>query len=228
MFYIVFVLLTAIPAWSGVRMMNPTARLKGNISADSLNRIAVVNDRITHVFGDQDAYEVMMDEAIGQVFLKPTTSNGLKPISLSFVTESQCTQDLLLTPSAIDASTLLFRNPSPNKKTDTPHIAHSEPVARNSVLCVMKRWVLDESERHEGEKPSPHPYSGCTTTLIAFKEQDGYTVSRWRVHNDTSTPIVLTTEDFYQKGDHAVAMEHTTLEVNQGTTVYVVGEVHHV
>ena len=92
--------------------MNPDKRLQAKIACDSMNRIAVTNDRITQVFGDNDAYEVQTEENTGQVFLKPTLENGKKPLSITFVTENGLTQDMTLHPEEREATTVILKNTS--------------------------------------------------------------------------------------------------------------------
>ncbi|NBX70249.1 MAG: hypothetical protein EBR01_15020, partial [Proteobacteria bacterium] len=73
--------------------MNPDKRIKAHISNDSMNRIAVANDRITQVFGDSEAYEAQTEESTGQIFLKPTIENANKSLAITLITESGATQD---------------------------------------------------------------------------------------------------------------------------------------
>lgn len=90
--------------------MNPDKRLRAIISADSMNRLAVVNDRITQIFGDQEAYEVQTEETTGQLFLKPTVENGKKPLAITLITENGLTQDMTLEPVERDATTVILKN----------------------------------------------------------------------------------------------------------------------
>jgi len=83
-------------------------RIEASICADSMNRIAVTNDRITQIFGDEGTFESQNDEATGQVFLKPTVENGSKNLSLTLITEQGVTQDLTLKPIAKSARTLVL------------------------------------------------------------------------------------------------------------------------
>jgi hypothetical protein len=76
-----------IDAASQTIATNPDKRLKAIISADSMNRLAVANDRITQIFGDQEAYEVQTEESTGQLFLKPTLENGKKPLAITLITD---------------------------------------------------------------------------------------------------------------------------------------------
>ena len=90
--------------------MNPEKRLKVVISCDSMNRIAVINDRITQIFGDNEAYEVQTEESTGQLFLKPTSENGKKPLSVTLITENGVTQDMVLQPEEREATTVILKN----------------------------------------------------------------------------------------------------------------------
>lgn len=73
---------------SQVIAMDSHKRLEATVAKDYLNRIAVTNDRISQVFGDEEAYVIQVDENSGQVFLKPSDLNGSKPISLTLTTEN--------------------------------------------------------------------------------------------------------------------------------------------
>ncbi len=90
--------------------MNPEKRLKAAISCDSMNRLAVSGDRITQIFGDNDAYEVQTEESTGQLFLKPTSENGKKPLSVTLITENGVTQDMVLQPEEREATTVILKN----------------------------------------------------------------------------------------------------------------------
>ena len=92
--------------------MNPDKRLKAVISCDSMNRLAVANDRIAQIFGDNDAYEVQTEESTGQLFLKPTAENGKKPLSVTLITENGVTQDMTLQPEEREATTVILKNTS--------------------------------------------------------------------------------------------------------------------
>ena len=100
-----------ICAGSQTLAMNPDKRIKAAIACDSMNRIAVANDRITQIFGDNEAYEVLLEENTGQLFLKPTSENGKKPLSVTLITENGLIQDMSLQPEEREATTLILKNP---------------------------------------------------------------------------------------------------------------------
>lgn len=92
-------------------ILKPGERIKVPISSDSMNRLVVYGDRITQVFGDSESYELQADENTGQIFLKPTSQNGNKPLAISVITESGVTQDLTLDPKEGDARTITLKAP---------------------------------------------------------------------------------------------------------------------
>lgn len=100
--------------------MHPDKRLKAVIACDAMNRLMVANDRITQLFGDNEAYEVQSEENTGQVFLKPTAENGKKPLSVTLITENGLTQDLSLQPVEREATTIILKGQSNFAMGDTP------------------------------------------------------------------------------------------------------------
>lgn len=98
--------------------VNSDKRLKAVISMDSMNRLAVANDRITNIYGDHDAYEVQTEESTGQLFLKPTLENGKKPLAITLITESGLTQDMTLEPAERDAATVILKNTAASSSID--------------------------------------------------------------------------------------------------------------
>jgi len=100
-------------------VMNTDKRLKAVISCDSMNRLAVANDRITQIFGDNDTYEVQTEESTGQLFLKPSAENGKKPLSVTLITENGATQDMVLQPEEREATTVILKNGGAGTGTET-------------------------------------------------------------------------------------------------------------
>ena len=109
---------------SEVLKLSSNKRIEASICADSMNRLAVSNDRITQIFGDEGTFESQNDDATGQVFLKPTTENGSKSLSLTLITEQGITQDLTLKPIAKTAKTLILGRDTlgndPNRSRNHP------------------------------------------------------------------------------------------------------------
>ena len=93
-------------------------RLQFKISLYDLNRIEVRGDRINQVFGNGGAFVVDHDSDKGHLYIKPSPTNGRRPISLSITTERGAVQDLILTPFDIPSETVLLKSAyrAPNKQ----------------------------------------------------------------------------------------------------------------
>ena len=126
-------------------------RVSVSISYDSMNRIAFANDRISQVFGDEEAYTMQTDETRGQIFLKPTDANGEKPISITVTTENGVVQDLELTPKKISTATIILKGEKPLDIKPSPDVNR---LSSASTMFGMS---------HPSFQPTAHqtPYSGA-------------------------------------------------------------------
>jgi len=222
--------------------LDSTKRLKAKISKDSMNRIAVINDRITQVFGDNEAYEIQTEETTGQVFIKPTVDNGDKPLSVTLITENNITQDLMLEPVQKEASTLILKvhstpSLSPVEPRGAPGMGISPGSAltsyqsygpkalsfQESLLEAMKKLVLEQAEKMDLETEPQHKgRAGCVvsfTRAYTLGDLKGFVFS---VRNNTETTIEVKEEDFFQEGDLAMSLEKLVLNPNEATHLYVV------
>jgi hypothetical protein len=141
-----------VPCYAIASQVLPLAenkRVEASISPDSMNRIAVANDRITQIFGDEGTFESQNDETTGQVFLKPTVENGTKNLSLTLITEQGITQDLTLKPTATSATTLIFKNAVANPRTSLDDQQKRERQEQGG----MRGTAPFETNGFDGEMP---------------------------------------------------------------------------
>lgn len=155
-FLVLQLLSIKICAASQTLVMNPDKRLKAVISCDSMNRLAVANDRITQIFGDNDAYEVQTEESTGQLFLKPTAENGKKPLSITLITENGLTQDMTLQPEEREATTVILKNTGMVMETerliDATGGLGALPSSHYHVNAHAGRGGADTSNRFVGQR----------------------------------------------------------------------------
>lgn len=227
--------------------IDPTQRIKSKISKDTMNRITVTNDRITQVFGDNEAYEIQTEEGTGQVFIKPTPDNGVKPLSITIITENNITQDLLLEPIQKEASTLILKNQTPinmsgssgvqagtmmnsglmNKALTSSTLTTSgydfrttsfqEQLVEAMKILVMGHGIAEEIESR--------PQRVMRNFLITFNK--AYRLGDMKgvvfdVENPNDSTIEIKEEDFYQEGDLALSFESVVLKPHAVTKLYVV------
>jgi hypothetical protein len=170
---------------SQVLPLADSKRVEASISPDSMNRIAVANDRITQIFGDEGTFESQNDETTGQVFLKPTVENGTKNLSLTLITEQGITQDLTLKPTAASPTTLIFKHAVANPRTSLDDQQKKErqeqggargipSFASNGFDGEMPQSSLlrEKDTRIQASSPQGYTYQGCMhQNLITLLKQ---------------------------------------------------------
>lgn len=235
-----------------VLKMAGNKRIEASICADSMNRIAVTNDRITQIFGDEGTFESQNDEATGQVFLKPTVENGSKNLSLTLITEQGVTQDLTLKPTAKSARTLVLARDT-LERVPLGHVPlgndpdHQTPLNRDflqtipepqlgigkiltiqeQLLTLIKQAISGQLPISEEEIRQNSPLEGCSITPDQSWQAGSYAVHSFQLENVTKTPLELQEKDFYQQGDLALSFDtrmsqKRILPPEGKTTLYVV------
>ena len=218
---------------SQVISMDSHKRLEATVAKDYLNRIAVTNDRITQVFGDEEAYVIQVDESSGQVFLKPSDLNGSKPISLTLITENGQTQDLTLKPFEKEASTLLLKptpktgvvsqEEAPQGKYETPHQSPLEKSisVQEKLIQAMKMLALGQLPPLEGEVKERSCPDGMTIKGVKSYQIGSFKGHTYEVENTTETLMDIDDKTFYQTGDLALSFQKRVLKSNETTLLSV-------
>ena len=235
---------------SQVLKLAENKRVEAAICPDSMNRIAIANDRITHIFGDEGTFESQNDENTGQVFLKPTMENGVKSLSLTLITEQGITQDLTLKPTAKSATTLIFKNPDASGtasalKTDqrfetrgmTQNPVNVDPPPgfspeknfnlQDHLLVLLKQAVAgqlplqDTAFLDDGYISRTGP-DGFEISYHQSYAAGSYGVLVFHVKNTTKTVIEIQEKSFYQPGDLAISLQTRMLPAGAETLLYVV------
>lgn len=106
-------MLAIISIWEQIALaqdyiISQGSQVKVNISAKGVNRIAIENDRIAQVIGNEDEYFLESDPNLGQVFLT-SALKASSEISLRFITERDKIIDAKLLVSPIDPQTIVFK-----------------------------------------------------------------------------------------------------------------------
>lgn len=224
--------------------LHPDKRIKAHISNDSMNRLAVANDRITQVFGDSEAFETQIEENTGQVFIKPTQENGNKALAITLITESGLTQDMTLEPSTRDAATIILKNsvatsPAPHGGGfpsqgagmmptaygvgQGPNHSYSSPSFQEQVIQAMKLLVSGQAVTIEVEDFTRTGPKGVELGLMAaymIGSLKGYKIE---IKNTSGAPLELLEKDFYRTGDVAIFFDKRFVGTGEAATFYVVG-----
>ena len=210
-------------------------RVEAAICPDSMNRIAIANDRITHIFGDDGTFESQNDENTGQVFLKPTMENGTKSLSLTLITEQGITQDLTLKPTAKSATSLIFKNSASALRADqkfetrgmTQNPLNVEPLPgfssgnnfnlQDHLLVLLKQAVAgqlplqDTGFLDDGDISRASP-EGFELSHHQSYAAGSYCIFVFHVKNATKTAIEMQEKSFYQAGDLAISLQRPKVD----------------
>ena len=203
-----------------VLTLNAQARLTASISMDAMNRLAVLNDRIVNLFGDEGTFVSQQDEQTGQVFIKPTVLNGQKPLSLTLVTENGLTQDLNLIPDASEPSTLLLKSNtvSPSVGSFGHTFKASNTVDR--ATQILKQAILGELPL-EKESVKPRVLKEFQCQYQNSFVQEGFKVEHWVLQNTTQALQGLLEKNLYQAGDIAITLDKESFDPGEKGDVYI-------
>jgi type-F conjugative transfer system secretin TraK len=217
---------------SQVLPLSENKRLEIAISADSMNRIAVTNDRIAQVFGDEGTFVSQADEHTGQLFIKPSPENGTKPLSITFITENGITQDLILKPTAKSATTTVFNTRGLKSTSMQGTFGALNPVAetfqkslpfQEELLLIIRQLVGGQLvEKEETENYNRPTLEGYKLEYSKSYQAGPYIAQVFSVQNTTSTTIELLEKSFYQAGDLALSFENRILMPGAKTRFFVV------
>lgn len=210
---------------SYVLTIDENARVEAKIAANVMNRLAVINDRIVNIFGEEETFTIQTDEHTGQVFIKPTPDNGNKPIALTIITENGLTQDLTLIPTQTKAATIILKQAA--NKSYNPGLEVLPGLSRNQTkeeewLRVLKQAVL-------GELPVL-PVTGLqgsrkvANLQIKFNkcyQAGAYFIQVWKIKNNSRELQELHEKQFFNGGDIALSLTSTTLAPDEQTLLYV-------
>jgi hypothetical protein len=217
-----------------VLTMVENKRLDATICADSMNRIAVANDRITQIFGDEGTFETQNDETTGQIFLKPTVENGTKNLSLTLITEQGLTQDLTLRPTSKSATTMILKGGqsgahqiSQNQSFPQKEAGFALGTERNSshqdqLLEVLKQAVMGQLPSLEGQFLSRNAPEGFDITHLNSYQGGPFIIHVYHVRNTAEIEIEIHEKMFYRPGDLALSFKGRILPKDSKTRMYVV------
>jgi hypothetical protein len=222
-----------------------------SISDKGVNRIAIENDRIAQVIGNEDEYIIESDANLGQIFLTPVLKEPHE-INLRLVTERDKIIDTKFKIKKIEPQTINFKYKSDsalgalNQKVD---LNVTNAVANNSKAMnvgVGANHVSDNTEEQKiiNNLKLAHnnilqsiklPQLGCLKQNTTFKglkliEGTQYSLNKQIIlkviiSNASKGEIVLNEADFAScmKIVKAVSIDTNQLAQGMNATIYMVG-----
>lgn len=229
-------------------------RVSTPISIDSMNRIAFTNDRITQVFGDEEAYTMQTDETRGQIFIKPTETNGDKAISITVSTEKGIVQDIELLPKKTSAVTIILKDDTKKYSYDSPGFAQSarftsagdlgshmfgSSVGQNfsspqSVSCdyasQLTRIIKKAASQSYDQPSSKIDIEEITVSDLKIEGinahiQNGFKISVYKLENVKNEDINISENNFTKSSVIAIALEKNNLSPKETCLLYLVQKI---
>lgn len=181
--------------------------LKAAISATELTRIAVDQDRIQVVRGENGSYTLQNDTTQGAVFIQPVEDKKGQSFSIFITTEQGRNYLLLLTPQEKRANMLIIK-----PKID------KEKMAQDWEESFIPSEGVKQLIHHMAAHTIPPGY-------IVLKKGHVYQGSHWmgkisQITNQIEEPIQLTEAQFYQPGVKALALLKKELSPGESTLLY--------
>ena len=180
------------------------------------------------------------DENTGQLFIKPSPENGIKPLSITFITENGVTQDLILKPTAKSATTTVFNTSVFNTsifKSNSKQSAFKGTINpfgesfqktlpfQEQLLLIMRQLVtgklMEKGEEGENNHNRSSP-EGYHVEHIKSCQAGPYSAQVFSVQNSTSTVIELLEKVFYCAGNLALSFEKRILMPGEKAHLFVV------
>lgn len=227
------------------------SQVVASISDKGVNRIAIENDRIAQVIGNEDEYIIESDSSLGQVFLS-TELKATKEISVRFVTEREKIIDVKLTIKQIEPQTIVFKykneanesisssNSSKGSNLNSvampiiqaKHTLEQKNNATNDKQQIIEMIKLVYSDKVQGvnlpnlsclkQNPKLNGLKIVQVTQYPLKKQ---TVIKAMIANNSKKGILLDPQDFSRCMNlvTAVVLNNNTLAPKASTSIYLVG-----
>lgn len=211
--------------------LNPKQRIKADISNNSLNRLCIENDRIVSVFGDKDLFELEADESKGQIFIKPSVLAQDKVLAITISSENGVIQDLLLTPKAITASTIILQTKVVSDDFKVTNLSRDfnsnglENFTQGLVeaMITLRGGKLDVLEVSRDDLPL-RTRQGVEIDLVKAYRIGSKKGFHFLVKNVASTALEIREQDFYVAKDLALSLEKKLIDFKGATNLYVVSQ----
>jgi conjugal transfer pilus assembly protein TraK len=191
------------------------------VSSQALNRIAVENDQITLVKGVSGQFELDKDTELGQVFLKPLSTDKHELIHLFVMTKNGHTYPLSLQVEE-DAAQSILLMPLSESVAKWEQSSPYETLLKTLVQAMHNQTPLEGflMENLKTSQSLPKIKQAKVTQLQTYRgnKLQGQILE---IFNTSKEDLSLTEQEFYQKGVRAVAILNPLLLPKGKTRVYV-------
>jgi len=199
-----------------VKEMIQDERLTLKVALYDLNRIEVRGDRIASVFGNSGTFTLDHDTDRGHLYIKPTQSNGKRPLSLSITTENGLVQDLILTPFDMPSETIILKT---GRESFESHQPGPIDLIKSMAQGIAPQGFEGAFEvREEGR--DLYFWKNIRTRQIK-SYRNAYLIGEViSFKNETGKPLTLHETQFVNEKTLAVGLEKHRVEDDETILVY--------
>ena len=200
--------------------------IKANISYQHLNRISVKNDKIDSVLGIESAFYFEKHEKTGNIFIRPTDDNGHSQISLSIVTTSGKTQDLLLNVVAGESCSIELISDNITKDLCLDGDDGSDFNSLNDyeelVSSVMKKFITTvDLPDLAVTGVNDRLYKHLNGTFESAHRIDGFLCLKYKITTSEDGVFSLNEKMFAMRGDVSLSLSAFSISNKSIATLYV-------
>jgi len=190
------------------------------VSSNTLNRLAVENDRIMTVKGITGQFQLDKDGESGQVFIQPIATDKQELIHLFLLTEKGHTYPLSLALHEGPAESILLM-PIESEPTQWEQSSNYETLLRTLVQAMHNQTALEGFVLNKVKARVPTIKDAKVTYLQTYTgtQLQGHILE---VTNACKEELILTEQMFQLKGIRAVSILNPILCSHAKTRVYVV------
>jgi len=193
------------------------------ISEKELSRIFIEGDRIQSTQGLNGAYELMKDEKMGAIFIKPTPFFQKKSFNLFLTTEQGRIYNLFLTPKDIPAEIIQLKPVSPALKV-ADHWEQNSPYIDKiiSLNYAMNNDIVPDGYAVQdvaGIYPK-RVVKGVSAQLVILYQGNRLNGEIWLLKNENKKSVAINHKMFMQRNVRSIALEDDVLFANEESYLY--------
>lgn len=171
------------------------------MSSKDMNRISIVNNRISQIFGADNIFSVESDEDNGQIFLKALHQVEC-PVTITIVAENGFTQDIEITLQDTHSKTILLKTPE--------EMIEETCDGRENILTMIKHYFCQDMTRYGPiKKGCDFTYKACPVRFKEGYESLQFSLEVYEMHN--MQKVFVTIEEKSLDASQAVYVENTCL-----------------
>lgn len=210
------------PAWALQILEGADGQsLVAKISQKEVTRVMVEGSRIRRVTGNPGEFWLEKDEALGQIYIRPSSESMIKPINL-FVSTERATYTLLLQPVDLPAETIVIKGqPAVREASRIEHSTSHVRTIKNLLLAMAGDALPRDMEVRELTR-EVGLWKGTRLTLSRAYLGRSIVGEKYLLTNVGNTAMTVSEQALYKSGVIAIAVENAKLSPTQSTNVFVI------